>query len=152
MLKKNFYFFFENMLSRFIWIFLPERFKWLAKTRHLHWLIFFMHENFQSIHLFKYKAKNSLECLPNEAPPCGEMNMLRRDDSKVWEPFASVWSKCFGWMLPFMASLMKPPFWEERGICWNAGWARVERHFEGIFLVFFFYIRRGSPEKALAKY
>ena len=140
------------MLSHFIWIFSPERFKWLAKTRHLHWLIFFMRENFQSIHLFKYKIKNSLERLPNEAPPCGEMNMLRRNRGKVWGAFVSVWSKCFSWMFPFMASLLKSFFWRKRGICWNAGRARVERYFEGIFLVFFFYIRRDSFEKVSTKY
>ena len=144
MFKKNFYFFL-NILSHFIWIFSPERFKWLAKTRHLHWLIFFMHENFQSIHLFKYKARNSSERLPDDAPPCGETNMLRRNRGKVWGAFASAWEKCLSWMLPFMACLLKPLFWGERGICWNTGRARVESHFKELFFgVFLLYKERFS--------
>ena len=140
------------MLSHFIWIFSPEHFKWLAKTKHLHWLIFFMHEKNQSMHLFKYKVKNSPERLPNEAPPCGEMNMLRRNRGKVWGAFASAWEKCLSWMLPFMVCLLKLLFWGERGICWNVGRARVESHFKELFWVSFFYIRKDSLEKVLAKY
>lgn len=151
MLKKNFYFFFWEYAQSFYLNFSPERFKWLAKTRHLHWLIFFMRENFQSIHLFKYKAKNSLERLSDEAPPCGEMNMLRRNESKAWEAFVSVWEKRLSWMLPFMTSLLKPLFWRKREICRNTDWARVKRYFEGIFLVFFFYIKRDSFEKVSTK-
>ena len=143
------------MLSHFIWIFSPEHFKWLAKTKHLHWLIFFMHEKNQSIHLFKYKVKNSPERLPNEAPPCGEMNMLRRNRGKVWGAFASAWEKCLSWMLPFMVCLLKLLFWGERGICWNVGRARVESHFKELFWgVFLLYKERfswKSLDKTLAE-
>ena len=151
--QKNFiFFFFLKHAQSFYLNFLPERFKWLAKTRHLHWLIFFMRENFQSIHLFKYKAKSSLERLPDEAPPCGEMNMLRRNRGKGWEPFASAWDERFSWTFPFMACLLKPLFWGERGTCWNAGRARIESHFKELFRAFFFYIRKDFLKTPLIKY
>ena len=145
--QKNFLFFFLKHAQSFYLNFLSECFKWLTKNRHLHWLIFFMRENFQSMHLFKYKVKNSPKRLPDEAPPCGEMNMLRRNRGKAWGLFVSVWGKHFVWMLHVMASLLKPSF-EERD-----GYAEMQvrqdlrailKSFLGVFLL---YKRRFSWKK-----